>query len=154
MKNKFKSKVRRINVFIAFSLILPLMAFKNSTISNSEDVYEVTLNMKDLKPEKSSVMVAIYNNSESFMGKNQFKKLKIDNPGQSTVTKKITLPEGTYGIAVFQDLNGNEKLDKNFIGIPNEPYCFSNNQAGRFGPPSWEEAKVTVTKDSVLEFEF
>jgi uncharacterized protein (DUF2141 family) len=28
-------------------------------------------------------------------------------------------------LLIFQDLNGNKKLDKNFIGIPTEPFAFS-----------------------------
>lgn len=35
------------------------------------------------------------------------------------------LESGEYAIAVIQDLNENGKLDKNFLGIPKEPYGFS-----------------------------
>jgi uncharacterized protein (DUF2141 family) len=51
---------------------------------------------------------------------------------------------GRYAIAIFHDLNGNGKLDRNFIGLPSEPYGFSND-VGRRGPPSFEGAQVTVT---------
>jgi uncharacterized protein (DUF2141 family) len=35
------------------------------------------------------------------------------------------LPFGAYAVAVFHDQNGNGKLDQNMIGIPQEPYAFS-----------------------------
>ena len=54
---------------------------------------------------------------------------------------------GTYAVAVFHDLNGNGRLDRNFIGLPSEPYGFSND-VGRRGPPSFEGALITVKEPS------
>jgi uncharacterized protein (DUF2141 family) len=50
---------------------------------------------------------------------------------------------GTYAVAVFHDLNGNGRLDRNFIGLPNEPYGFSND-VGRRGAPNFDGALITV----------
>jgi hypothetical protein len=36
--------------------------------------------------------------------------------------------------------NDNKKLDTNWIGIPSEGTCTSNNAKGRFGPPKWKDA--------------
>lgn len=57
----------------------------------------------------------------------------------------IELPDGEYAIAAFLDLNKNEKMDKNFIGIPKEQYGFSNNAMGRMSAPSFEQAKFKVS---------
>ena len=54
---------------------------------------------------------------------------------------------GAYSIAVFHDTNGNGKLDRSFIGLPNEPYGFSND-VGRRGPPSFEAARIVVREPS------
>ncbi len=54
---------------------------------------------------------------------------------------------GTYAVAVFHDLNGNGRLDRNFIGLPSEPYGFSND-VGRRGPPNFEGALITVKEPS------
>jgi uncharacterized protein (DUF2141 family) len=50
---------------------------------------------------------------------------------------------GSYAIAVFHDVNGNGKLDRSFIGLPNEPYGFSND-VGRRGPPNFDAARIVV----------
>lgn len=50
---------------------------------------------------------------------------------------------GTYAIAVFHDVNGNGKLDRSFIGLPSEPYGFSND-VGRRGPPNFDAARIVV----------
>lgn len=65
--------------------------------------------------------------------------------GAGTVTATFTgLEPGEYAIKAFHDLNGNGMLDTNLMGIPNEPFAFSNNAAGSFGPASFEQAKFEV----------
>lgn len=54
---------------------------------------------------------------------------------------------GSYSIAVFHDTNGNGKLDRNFIGLPREPYGFSND-VGRRGPPNFDAARIVVREPS------
>ena len=51
------------------------------------------------------------------------------------------IPEGTYGLSAFHDKNNNGKLDTNFVGMPIEDYCASNNARGFMGPPSFDDAK-------------
>lgn len=48
-----------------------------------------------------------------------------------------------YGVSVFLDLNGNQKLDTNAFGIPTEGFGFSNNPTIGFGPPTWDQVKFT-----------
>ena len=64
---------------------------------------------------------------------------------EETFKITIELPDGEYAIAAFLDLNKNEKMDKNFIGIPKEQYGFSNNAMGRMSAPSFEQAKFKVS---------
>jgi uncharacterized protein (DUF2141 family) len=54
------------------------------------------------------------------------------------------LEAGKYGIAVFQDLNENGKLDKNFLGIPKEPYGFSG--AWKRGGASFDKAMFSTAE--------
>jgi uncharacterized protein (DUF2141 family) len=56
---------------------------------------------------------------------------------------------GEYTVTAYQDINGNGKLDSNFIGIPKEPNAISNDTPARFGPPRYEDAKFTVGKDNL-----
>ena len=55
------------------------------------------------------------------------------------------VPYGEYGVAVFHDVNGNGKNDSNFIGIPKEPYGFSNNARRKFGPAKWDKARFVFS---------
>lgn len=55
--------------------------------------------------------------------------------GSQSLRIDTELPSGNYAVSVYEDLNGNHKLDRNLLGIPREPVGASNNPAGRLGPP-------------------
>ena len=66
----------------------------------------------------------------------------VIDPQTLTATIVFTsLLEGIYAISVFHDENMNQKLDKNFMGIPKEGYGASNNPKKKMGPPNFEETK-------------
>ena len=66
-------------------------------------------------------------------------------------------PQWTYNqlswaasqITVMHDRNDNGELDANFVGMPTEPWAFSNNATGSFGPPGWEQVKFAHQGDTV-----
>jgi len=57
----------------------------------------------------------------------------------------VDVPDGTHAVAVAADLNGNRKLDVNFLGIPKEPWGVSNNVRPRLRAPRFDEAAFTVS---------
>jgi len=66
-------------------------------------------------------------------------KSKIEN-GQAVCMFAGLVP-GDYAVSVFHDENGNGKLDRNFIGMPKEGVGASNDAAGNFGPPKYDDAR-------------
>ena len=64
------------------------------------------------------------------------------------ITISTTLPAGTYGVRIMHDVNGNQKLDTNFVGMPTEPFAFSNNAMGSFGPPKWKDVAFTLENET------
>jgi uncharacterized protein (DUF2141 family) len=45
----------------------------------------------------------------------------------------------------------NQKLDKNFVGVPKEGYGASNNPKKKMGPPTFEEANFQLNGTQSLE---
>lgn len=56
------------------------------------------------------------------------------------------LAPGQYVVTVFQDTNDNRKLDTNLLGIPTEPYGFSQNAIGNMGRPDFAAAAVELSE--------
>ena len=65
----------------------------------------------------------------------------------------INIPDGKYAIALFIDKNKNNKIDKNFIGIPKEQFGFSNNAMGKLSAPSFQQAMFEVAGDTIQNIE-
>tara|TARA_R110000796_G_scaffold80435_2_gene178119 strand:- start:1347 stop:1769 length:423 start_codon:yes stop_codon:yes gene_type:complete len=61
------------------------------------------------------------------------------------------LAPGTYGVKLFQDLDGDGKLGRGPIGIPREPYGFSNDAPVRFGPPSFARAGFDLPAEGATQ---
>jgi uncharacterized protein (DUF2141 family) len=125
------------------------VSFATSSLAQSGQA-TLILKVTGLRSEKGQVKIAVFNSSEKWLGEQPIYSSTI-NVDSQTVTWRINdVPYGDYGVAVFHDENSNGKMDKNVLGIPLEPYGFSNNVRVTFGPPKWEEAKFTV-KGSTAE---
>lgn len=62
------------------------------------------------------------------------------------------VPPGEYALLAYYDENRNGRIDKNFIGIPNEALGFSNNYRPK-GPPSYARAAFTLPDGGVQRFD-
>lgn len=59
-------------------------------------------------------------------------------------TEEFKVPPGRYGVAVIHDENANQKLDRNFLGIPKEGFGFANNPRVLLSAPSFQAASTQV----------
>ena len=62
--------------------------------------------------------------------------------GQVIVFDRV--PAGEFAVAAYHDENSNGKLDTGAFGRPTEGYGFSRDAKGNFGPPSFEDARLTL----------
>lgn len=130
-------KKLRIPTLLMIGLIAASNLFAQRTL-------EVTV--KNIKELKGTIRAALYNNEKDFL-ENFVHGKTVKVTGNEAKVVFENLKPGDYAVSVFHDENENEKLDSGFMGIPNEPYGFSNDAMGTFGPPSFEKAKVTLTSD-------
>lgn len=109
---------------------------------------ELTIEVLSVMPNRGRVYVALYDQPEAFpiTDRQRANQVLASDASHLTVHFK-DLPPGRYAAAAFQDLNGNGKLDKNFLGIPKEPYGFSNGARGTAGPPKFADAAITLAPD-------
>lgn len=100
---------------------------------------------------EGNVLVALYREASSFP---KFEKVFRNGkaPAEVGSTKVVLedLPAGEYALAVFHDENGNDALDKNWLGFPKEDYGFSMARTKAFGPPSFSECLVILKEDMTL----
>ena len=109
---------------------------------------QLIVNIDNIKEVKGQVLLGLFNQEEDFLETAlinvSVKVTAMDN----TKATFSDLPTGYYAISLFHDVNMNNELDKNYMGIPKEGFGFSNNKMGIFGPPSFEDSLVKIEKDT------
>lgn len=115
--------------------------------------HELTLKVDKVKNVNGSLLVAVYDQAAHYDSNNQWVTVRKIKMVEGPILISLgDLPAGHYAVKLFQDENDNGFIDKNSIGIPTEPYGFSNN-GGSFGQPSFEEAKVLLDKATEIEIQ-
>lgn len=106
----------------------------------------VSVVVSHLPSSTATLKLYFYNVKANFLVRNHYTLLKYVKPaGRTTVVYPIDLPAGEWAIAVTQDLNENDLVDRNFVGIPTEPFALSNNVRPRFRVPTFDDCKFTVS---------
>ena len=95
--------------------------------------------------ERGTLRVALFKEAGSFPDTSRAVAVATTTAATPHVELVITdeLPQ-QLAVAAFQDLNEDGELNKNLWGVPTEPYGFSNDARGRFGPPAFAAAAIDV----------
>ena len=140
------------------SRILPLFlalatsaAFAPALVSEET----LTITIADIRESEGRLMIQVANSDKGF----EFSEDSAAPPPVAIsqlaeageMTFEVTLPPGIYGARVLHDLNGNGEMDSNFVGMPKEPWAFSNNATGRLGPAKWQDAKFEISGNTAVE---
>ena len=105
----------------------------------------LTIVIENIEVAEGKIMIQVMSGEEEFSGSNDpiasvLMRARTEEMRFST----SNLPAGEYAIRVMHDINDNNELDVNYVGMPKEPYAFSNNAYGNFGPPEWEDVKFAL----------
>ena len=115
---------------------------------------DLTIEVSGVTRDRGRIYVAVYDRAETFPISGRQLIGQILDPADRHLTVHFKdLPPGQYAAVAFQDSNGNGKLDKNFLGIPKEPYGFSNGARGSAGPPKFSAAAVTLQSNATTNIE-
>ena len=119
--------------------------------------HNIKLKIKSVVPESGEcgncgkVIVSIHDCEESFKTKSPFMKLELV-PTSTEIETALELPDGEYAFCVFQDLNGDGIINSGFMGIPKEPFGFSNYRS-KSVPGNFNKHKVIIDKDETIVIE-
>jgi uncharacterized protein (DUF2141 family) len=108
---------------------------------------KVEVTVKNIQEIKGTIRMAVYSGEGNFMQKELTSKdVKVTRKEIIVVFENVN--DGEYAISTYHDVDNNNELNTGFMGIPKEPYGFSNDARGTFGPPTYEKAKFNVTGDT------
>lgn len=131
-------KIKQITFsFLFFTMLNPVLYAQNKV--------KLTVEFSNVESEEGEIFAQIIEADETIHSSH---KLDAKEGAQLVIEG---LSPGTYRVRVFQDLNGNEEMDKNFMGIPREPYGFSNNVKPNMGPPDKDKMFFKIREDKKIE---
>jgi uncharacterized protein (DUF2141 family) len=108
-----------------------------------ENIGTLKIVVSGLKNNAGDVKIGLFNSVESYQGKTEKFRgnvLQIENRRAEWLVENI--PFGEYAIKLFHDEDKDDKIDRNFLGMPKESIGFSNNaKIGLGGPPGFNKAK-------------
>lgn len=124
-------------------LALAVVGCATAPAPASADTASVRIELTGLQPQ-GQVMMQVFNSEESYRAGNGLAARRIPITSSTASVEFDNVPTGQYAVRLFHDLNGNGELDTNPFGIPTEPFAFSNNARGSFGPATWAQAVFTL----------
>jgi uncharacterized protein (DUF2141 family) len=113
---------------------------------NPQPNYSITIKINAIKNNKGKILISLYNSTAGFPTDitKAVRLIKINAQSPAVEVILHDLGRGTYAVAVMHDENNNGKMDKNFLNIPKEGYCVSNNAKGFLSAPSFSDAKFDL----------
>ncbi len=86
---------------------------------------DLHVNVQGLLNSKGQVVANLFQEGADVFGKPHLKQTQAIGDRKAVLTF-AHLANGRYALIVFQDVNGNNDLDHNFLRLPAEPLGFSN----------------------------
>ena len=124
-------------------IVITLLCLGLGWSASAQSTTDLTVTIANIKSTEGRVVVSIFNSEETFLGKHYKQQVRAAETGNLEF-KFEEIPSGTYTISTYHDQNKNGELDKNFIGIPSEPYGISMEGKSNFGPPSYQKAVFSI----------
>lgn len=118
---------------LAVAFILPA---GHATAAQSSCDLSVTVT--NVKEAKGFIIAALYN--EAGWGGTPPTKVARVAAAEAKTELCFAVEPGRYAIRLFHDRDGDGKLASSMVGLPQEPYGFSNDAPIQFGPPAFQAA--------------
>ena len=125
-----------------------LLCFSLFTGFASNENPQLTIEIQNIEIVKGNIRIGIFNNSEKFLKQGStFKSYVIAVKGTTETIIIDDLPKGEYAFMLYHDKNSDGKLNQNILGIPKEPFAFSNNVKPKLSKPTFEQCKLLLQND-------
>lgn len=126
--------------FTPAPLVFAARALQTVDAAEPARVTRLTVAVTGAASDSGAVWVGVYDGKAAFQAGEEIASATLSIADGAAQTDFDGLAPGRYGIIAFHDANGDDDFTRNFIGIPQERYGFSNNPRPRFRAARWEEA--------------
>lgn len=111
----------------------------------------LTVTYTGIETREGAIMVALFDSETAFNGGAPVRVAIIPATSAEVSTVITGLAPGRYAIKSFHDVDGDGRMSTNPMGIPVEPFAFSNNARAMMGPPTWSASAFDVSATAAAQ---
>ncbi|ARV57937.1 hypothetical protein BZZ01_04160 [Nostocales cyanobacterium HT-58-2] len=135
-------------------LLATLASMSFAKTANAEPTSTLTVVVDGLRHKNGQICLRIYSSEKGFPNSNtsEVQSGCVQIIGNSVKKQFSGLKPGTYAVAVVDDQNGDRKLNKDFLGIPQEGFGISRNPTVsiRTGTPKFRDASFPLKNNTTI----
>jgi len=107
---------------------------------------QVTVHLSGFRNHTGKALLALFTSKKGYPEKGKLAFKRAAAPIRHNAAKVVfrDVPAGEFAVVVLHDENGNKKMDKNFLGMPQEGWGVSRNPKTRMRPPNWGESALRL----------
>jgi uncharacterized protein (DUF2141 family) len=135
-----------LGVGLAMGLAVGLGDWNGASHAQAQGKGRLTVEIDGLRNRRGQVCLRLYSGSRGFPdgSQNVVQQRCVKLSGDPLAVTFGNLTAGSYAVAVIHDANGDNKANRNGLGIPTEGFGFSGNPVIRTGAPKFGEAAILV----------
>ena len=115
--------------------------------------YDLRVKVHDIRTQTGFLEISLYDESRQFPHNPRWRyyipKAAFFSADSTYCFKN--LPVGVYAFAVHDDSNGDKKMNKNWLGMPQEGYSFYKLSSLLIAPPSFKRFSFKVDTTTYIE---
>ncbi len=125
-----------------------------ATIVNAESNPRLTVVVNGVRSHRGKVCMRVFSGERGFPNsdESEVKSACVAITGNSITKEFSGLKPGTYAVGIIADENGDEKLNTDWLGVPQEGFGMSRNPkvSVKTGTPRFSDASFPVRKNITI----
>ncbi|MCI4645079.1 MAG: DUF2141 domain-containing protein [Hyphomonadaceae bacterium] len=134
----------RSAIHLSAIVALTLVSTCTSEADAESDTATLSVTLTGIETLTGTIRLGLYAGEEDYTSGPGIGGANVTVEDETMSVTLEGLAPGAYGIKLYHDVNGNGEMDTNPFGMPTEPFAFSNNAPGRFGPAKWDAASFEI----------
>lgn len=136
----------RFDLYKAPAILLAFMLCCAPCFSEPVKKSSVKITITNIQTTDGTIVMSVHDSEKSFNKKIPLETFYL-SPEKNSISCELELAPGEYAFCVYHDTNNDKELNSNLIGIPKEPFGFSNYE-GKSAPGNFKKHKVSVSRPS------
>ncbi len=133
----------QVSIRTLLSVLLVIVAAWTASAQENENL---TVIITGIRGPEGQIAIMAFDSQQSLDEEKPIARFKFpkDSLEGDSLTVRLALAPGTYGLVLLDDENSNEKMDRNLLKIPKEGFVFSGFEFTKPKKPAFEDFKMEI----------